>query len=131
MMSVNIYILLQLFFLGLQPLCLGIHIMIIPKANFLNTTFKKNKHELRHQIYAEKLKVKSEIVNALRAPKNHKLGVLEFLLSLEDYPLACRNVDESIVAEIIEQLSNAGYCVNVTRHNNVEIKIIVDWRELI
>lgn len=131
MISVTTYVWLQLCFLESQSLCLGVYIMIIPKANFLNTTFKKNKHELRHQIYAEKLKVKSEIVNALRAPKNHKLGVLEFLLSLEDYPLACRNVDESIVTEIIEQLSNAGYCVNVTHHNNGEIKILVDWRELL
>ncbi len=104
--------------------------MIIPKASFLNTTFKKNKYELRHAIHAEKLKLKSEIVNALRAPKNHKLGSLSFLLSIDDYPLACQKIDESIVSEITEQLLNAGYHIELFYNKNNEIRILVDWRTL-
>lgn len=87
--------------------------MIIPKATFLNTTFKKSKNEFRHALHAEKVKLKSEVISALRVPQNHKLGKIVFILTDLSYPLLCKRYDESIVEELIVDLELAGYKIEL------------------
>lgn len=103
--------------------------MIIPKANFLNTAYQKNKNELRHAIQAEKVKLKSEVIGALRLPQNHKLGKLVFVLTEHSYPFVCKNLDDSIMTELIEELKVAGYNVELITGSNAKIKLVIDWTQ--
>jgi len=101
--------------------------MIIPKAAFLRQAYLKHKEGLERQSRNEQTLAISQIAKSLRNPKSHKLGVMRFNFSNEEYPLLSAATCPEHLEFIRQTFTNAGYGFRELE-NSSGLTFIVDWR---
>jgi hypothetical protein len=101
--------------------------MIIPKAMFLTKSYQKQQADLQRRLKNERTLLMGRIVNSLRSPDNHKLGMISYFFNAEEFPLLTQNEASKAFSEIQHELSTAGYYVSINRGPS-GIVICLDWR---
>lgn len=102
--------------------------MIIPKAIFLQQTYRKNHDDLQRRLKNEYVLAISRIAGALHLPQNHKPGTLAVLLPTDEFPLLASSLSPDCLTEISNELQTAGYVVGMEKRNN-GIVFTLDWTD--
>lgn len=103
--------------------------MIIPKAVFLNYTYRKVQCGQFDSIRQESQRVLGQLVMDLRNPEIHSLGETRAFFLAEQYPRLSQQPSSTVWDTLISHFILAGYHIEV-QHTKTGFFITLSWKQL-
>ncbi|MEQ4958850.1 hypothetical protein [Enterobacter hormaechei] len=103
--------------------------MIIPRAIFLRHAWLKNKVSMETSARNEKTMMAGELIRRLRAPGNHRAGVLSCFFPSSLFPVMSSGSCPEMMEGLVRDFESAGYRVS-TEWKNDGVSVTLDWRDV-